>query len=304
MIVPTLEENSSVDPCLLSLSDNVLELLKDAINSVSMPPAKKDKISTIFRSQTLLYFAKKVYRITKAGITLARTCQTTQALTLKRDQHYAMTAFSYYLTFERESVLFFASGPLRQRDSAVEIMKFEPSEKSNPKRIAQLKELTTMADSMYKQFPGLKVAKGKSGKIGNPLYQDWKEPDEHTMMKAIVETWPDEMAKIGSPIPEDEKNSWIDEQLRSAQFFHAKYPSQDIHNTPMGLVFDLNAETDYSDGNINLDAHNANGLINIYLGYAIDVSQKLVTFSGVAGFKDRLIKIEKAAHVYSTLVDL
>ena len=81
---------------LLALAYTVLDLLKDAIESVSVPEISATSVEEVFRKRTLLYFAKKVYRATLAGVTLLRAGQTTQAFTLKRDQYHAWVAFSHY----------------------------------------------------------------------------------------------------------------------------------------------------------------------------------------------------------------
>lgn len=153
---------------LLGLAYNVPDVLKHAIESVRLPEIDDTTVDEVFRKRTLLYFAKKVYRVTFAGVTLIRVGQSTQAFTLKRDQHYSWVAFHYYYANEAESVHFMASGPLRQRDKAKEIMTFDSDAAKDAKRIAQLKVHEETAEQLYKRFPGLKVIKGKSGKSPNP----------------------------------------------------------------------------------------------------------------------------------------
>lgn len=298
---PPFSEDSNIDPVLLALAYNILELLKEAVESLNVDD---EQMEDAFRKRSLLYFANKVYRATLAGVTLIRTGQTKQAFTLKRDQHYAWVAFFYYLANELQSVLFFASGPLRQRDKAKEIMSFNPKAANDPERKRQLAELDKLADFMYEKFPGLRVSQGKSGTTAHPVMRDWKEPDEFTMMKAIVETWPESMAKAGNPVPEENRNEWCRQQLLSAQFFHASFPSQDSHGTPMGLVGDLNSEGgEDTAATVTTGSQDPNGLLYIYLWYPIGVAEHLVELAGAKGFKNRLVKIHKALLTYREYFD-
>lgn len=296
-----LQDDPKVDPVLLALADNVLDLLRKAIESLNIDD---DKMEDAFRKRCLLYFAKKVYRATLAGVTLIRTEQSRQAFTLKRDQHYAWVAFFYYFANEAQSVLFFASGSLRQRDKAKEIMSFNPEAANDPKRKNQLAKLETLADFMYEKFPGLRVPKGKSGSTPHPIMQDWKEPDEYAMMKSIVDTWPEAMATAGEPVPEENREEWIRQQFLSAQFFHASFPSQDSHGTPMGLVGDLNSEDDEGTATtVTIGSKDPNGLLYIYLWYPMGVAEHLIDLAGAKGFKNRLVKIQKALNRYREYFD-
>jgi hypothetical protein len=298
---PPLQDDPNIDPVLLALAGNVLDLLKESIESLIVDD---NQMEDAFRKRSLLYFANKIYRATLAGVTLIRTGQTRQAFTLKRDQHYAWVAFFYYFANEPQSVLFFASGPLRQRDKAEEITGFNPEAANDPKRQTQLAELKKLADFMYEKFPGLKVPKGKSGTTAHPIMQDWKEPDEFTMMKAIVETWPEEMAKAGNPVPEENREKWCRQQLLSAQFFHASFPSQDSHGTPMGLAGDLNSEDEEDTAStVTIGSQDPNSLLYIYLWYPIGVAEKLIELAGINGSKNRLVKIHKALHTYQEYFD-
>jgi hypothetical protein len=287
-------ENGALDPVLLALAMNLLTLLRDAIESVDLNHSDFD---LRLRQQCLLYFAKKMYRATLAGVTLVRASQSSQAFTLKRDQHYAYVAFHYYLENPRQSILFAASGPLRQRDKAIEIMEFNPEEATDPERQKQLRELEATANALYKEYSDLKVPKGKSGTTKNPKLIDWKEPDEHAMMVSLVRKGAEEMAKTGNAIPPDQIDAWCNQQVRSTQFFHASFPSQEMHGTPMGLIGDLNSEDEESE-TLNVDPHEPNGLIYIYLWYPLGVAGKLVEFAHAAGFTDRLTKLRKALESY------
>lgn len=298
---PPLPEQMGADTVLLALAYNVLAILKRSIESVQLV---EEDMEDMFRKRCLLYFAKKMYRITLAGVSLIRLGQTTQAFTLKRDQHYAWVAFHYYLANDRQSILFFASGPLRQRDKAKEIMGFNPEAAADPKRQKQLADLEKMAHFMYEKFPDLKVPKGWSGSTEHPIMRDWKEPDEFAMMETIVATWPEEMAKGGHPIPDEKRNDWCRQQLLAAQFFHSSFPSQDMHATPMGLIGDLNSEDDGDATSLTIDSHDSDGLLYIYLWYPMGVAEKLVDFAGAAGFKNRFTKIHKALEAYRNQVEL
>jgi hypothetical protein len=123
-----------------------------SIESVSVPEINDANAEEVFRKRTLLYFAKKVYRATLAGVTLLRLGQSTQAFTLKRDQYHTWVAFFHYFQNDADSVLFMAAGPLRQRDGSKAIMAFGDAAKKDSKRQAQLNEHEANAERLYKRF--------------------------------------------------------------------------------------------------------------------------------------------------------
>ncbi len=129
-----------------------------------------------------------MYRVALAGVTLVEQRQTSVAFTLKRDQHYAWVAFYYYLFNPRQSILFAASGPLRQRDKAKEILAISPEAAAGPARLKQLRDHEETADALYAKFPDLRVLRGRSGATNNPVLIDWSEPSEYSMAEAIVRT--------------------------------------------------------------------------------------------------------------------
>ncbi|HTU81356.1 MAG TPA: hypothetical protein VMF61_04450 [Candidatus Acidoferrales bacterium] len=299
--LPPIAESPLVDSTLVALGQTILEVLKDSIEVVTID---ETSVEDVFRKRTLLYFAKKVYRVTLAGITLIRTGQSMQAFTDKRGQHYAWVAFQYYTANERASILFFASGPLRQRDKAKEVMDFSPTTASDPKRQSQLANLKELAGIAYERFPDLLVPKGKSAQSSQPAYRDWKEPDEHEMLESLIEQWPDEMAKLGTPISGD-VNEWRRQQLRSAHFYHSSFPSQDVHATPLGLISELNAQEDQGENSagIPIDTVDPNALLFIYLPYPLGTAGKLVELSNATGFTDRFIKARKALERFREYLD-
>lgn len=296
--LPPQCESDDIDPVLIALGDRILSTLKDAIESVNVPEISDSNVEEVFRKRTLLYFAKKVYRSTLGGMYLIRLGQTTQAFSLKRDQHYAWVAFHYYLARERESILFMASGALRQRDNSKKIMGFDPKAAADPVRQKQLAEHEKTADALYEKFPDLKVVKGKSASSPNPVYIDWSEPSEYVMMQSIVATWPDELAQAGNPIDPADVEDWCHRQTESAQFFHAAFPSQDIHGTPMGLGADLNDDEEGNAADLRINAHEPNSLLYIYLLDPVLVARKLVDLVGARGFQNRLVQIHKALEAY------
>jgi hypothetical protein len=287
----------------LALAYTVLDLLKDAIESVSVPDISATSVEEVFRKRTLLYFAKKVYRATLAGVTLLRAGQSTQAFTLKRDQYHAWVAFFHYFYNESSSVLFMASGPLRQRDHTVERMALDENVKNDPKSQAQLLEHSKNAERLYKRFPGLKVPKGKSGDTNNPIMIDWSEPSEFEMMRSIVKTWPEELEKRGERISDENIDDWIERETRKAHFLHSGFPSFDMHGNPMGIIGDLNEDDEYGATDLRVDSHEPNGLLYIYLSYPAAIVEKLVELAGAAGFKDRIIKVSKAMRLYREYFD-
>lgn len=291
---PALIDDDEVDAPLLALGYNVLGILRDAI---ALVPVNEGDLRHQYRNRCLLYFARKMYRVTLAGITLIRLGQTAQAFTLKRDQYFAWVSFMYYLTHEDDSILFVASGPLTQRDKLQKIATFDPDLFADAERQAQLREKESLCRAVYAELPAMRRTKGKSGKGHNPEYIDWSPPKEYDMLTAVAKTWPDDMAKAGHPVPADEVEEWLRRKVAHTHFFHADFPGQDIHGTPMGFVGDLQRME--NDELLGSETHDLNGLLCIYLPYAHDVAGGLVDFLNAPGFKDRLIKTKKSIASYS-----
>lgn len=289
----------NADPTLRGLAGNAIAILQDAIESLPIDKLvgkpTSEEVEREFRKRTLLYFARKLHRSTLAGVSLVRLGQTSVAFTLKRDQHYAWVAFNYYYDSPRESVLFTASGPLRQRDSAVKMMDFQKI-KDDKERQNQLGVLFETAEELYKEFPDLRRPKGKSGGTKSPDYIDWSEPSTFDMFKAIVTNWANELEKQGKSFPNNYCKGWIERETREGHFFHDKFPSQDIHGTPLGLVADLPADDDEGEveNKISIGRHDPNTLLYIYSSHPLNVAFRLVELSGAPGFTDRFAKLEKA----------
>jgi hypothetical protein len=131
-----MTDDPSIDPTLLALGMNVLAVLKEAIVLVVVD---RTNLEAKMRQTCLLYFAKKMYRVTLAGLTLLRVGQSSQAFTLKRDQYFAWIAFHYYLENARESILFVASDALRQRDGLRKLMEMDHGADVSEKRKVMLR---------------------------------------------------------------------------------------------------------------------------------------------------------------------
>jgi len=182
-------------------------------------------------------------------------------------------------------------------------MAFDESAKGDLKRLAQLKGHEENAERLYKRFPGLKVPKGKSGETSNPIMIDWSEPSEFDMMRSIVKTWPEELAKIGKPVQADSVDEWVERETRKAHFFHSGFPSFDMHGNPMGLIGDLNEDDEDGATDLRVNSQESNGLLCIYLLYPMGIAEKLVDLAGASGFKDRLTKVSKALTLFKNHFD-
>ncbi len=288
-------ENPNLDVALLGLAENVLRVLRDAIDSV-----KRDTSGTEveFRIWCLLYFSNKVHRSTLAGITLSRLGQATEAYALKRNQYYAWLSFQYFFINGRESILFSASLPLKQRDKLRDLIKWSKDVRETSDRQRHLAEKEEICVEAYQVFPDLKVLR-EVRPDGKPVYGDWSEPGTKLMIKSVVATWPEEMAKLRKPIPPDELDRWCREQAELVHFFHSTYPSQELHGTPMGLGAGL-PRGDDDDVHISLsgEREEPNGVIYLYLGFALSVAEKLVEFSSAKHFRNRFIKLREAENRY------
>jgi hypothetical protein len=290
-----LKIDKRIDETLWSLTMNVSESLKRAIEAMTVSPA--DIAEGMYRI-CLSFHARKMYRATLAGLTLVRFSQSTQALTLKREQYYSWASFHYYLENRRDAILFVASQPLRQRDKALERAELHPELKHDPEWQQELKTLDELCRTAYHEFSGLRRAKGKSGKTSNPKMIDWPEPNILAMLRAIVKDWPSQLASMGEPVAEGDIEAWMEREVRRVHFYHGDFMSQDVHGTPMAIGGTFTDVRGDSLGPVKVDTEEPNGLIYIYLWYPFGVLSKLIERFALPGFKDRLIKLERAAMKY------
>jgi hypothetical protein len=281
-----------IDEPLYALAMNVTEALKLAIEAIRVDRNNRDE--TMHRA-CVSFHARKMYRATLAGLTLIRYDQSTQALTLKREQYYSWVAFHYYLMNRDDAVLFMASQPLRQRDDAVSLTEIVPGLRDDPRRREQFKRLEEQRAEAYREFPALRRPKGRSAKSSAPLMIDWSEPSTATMLRAMVREWPKEMAAAGEAPPEGDLDAWVERQARETHFYHGYFMSQDVHGTPLAINDAFRELDNDSLGPVSTSTNEPNGLIYIYLWYPLGVLGSLVKAYKPRGLKDRTIKLQKAA---------
>jgi SEC-C motif len=283
-----------IDPLLFAHATLLLRTLGDACEAIR--PVKAEGQDALMRQACLVLHARKVHRVTAAGLTLIRYGQSTQALTLKREQYYSWVSFHYYLQNPEQALLFTAAQPLRQRDGAAELLELRPELRQQRAKLKQLEELTALSDAAYIAYPGLQRPTKKSAASASPKMVDWSEPSIAAMLRAVVRTWPDEMPSQGlTPPPADELEKWIETTSRNIHLYHSDFPSQDIHGTPMAITEELAGSTLDSFGPIQLGRDDPNGLLYIYLWYPAGVLQALVSKYKPKGFKHRTIKLAEAS---------
>jgi hypothetical protein len=287
--LPILKETSSLDPCLYALVMRVTSLLSDVIKTVDVDHAERDDL---MRKLCLLHFAKKMLRITTAGVTLIRFRQTRQAVTMKRDQHYAWVAFFYYLVFPRQSILFTASLPLKQRDSGRTYIEFKPDD--NVFRAA-LREKERVASKIIEEYPDLRQ-KGKQKQKGESEYRDWSEPSERNMLKAV---WQYFENPGQYELPEDERIQ-SDRTRSLIQFLHGDLPSMQMHANPYALLEDFDAPGEWPETEGSEDP---NSYLFTYTQYPFDLTERLAKFTQAKGFRHKLLTCEKAIDVYRRYFD-
>lgn len=274
---------------------NLSETLKAAIEAMTVDPS--DVKEGMYRI-CLSFHARKMYRATLAGLTLVRFGQSTQALTLKREQYYSWVSFHYYLENRDDAILFVASQPLRQRDKALERAELHPDLRADPEWPRELKSLEDLCNKAYREFRGLRRAKSKSANTSNPKMIDWPEPSTATMLRAIVKDWPGQLASMGQPVPEDAIEAWVEREARRVHFYHGDFMSQDVHGTPMAIGGTFTDVKNNSLGSVKTNTEEPNGLVYIYLWYPLGVLNTLIERFKVPGFKNRLIKLQRAATRY------
>jgi hypothetical protein len=285
-----LAADERVKQTLWSLGQNLCTTLKGAIEAISINRADADE--TAYRI-CLSFHARKILRVTLAGQTLVRFSQSTQALTLKREQYYAWVAFHYYLDHRSAAILFTASQPLRQRDSARKRLELSVDPESDVNAMQQLRILADRADTAYKEFPALRVVKGKSANTSNPKMIDWSEPCVTDMLREVVKDWPRQLAEMGESL--EDENSWIDAEVRRIHLYHDQFMSQDVHGTPMAMSGEFEHASIDHLGSVELTSHDPNGILYIYLWYPLGVLDKIIGRLGVRGFRHRNIVLFKAA---------
>jgi hypothetical protein len=209
-----LKVDKRLDETLWTLAMNLSETLKAAIEAMTVDPS--DVKEGMYRI-CLSFHARKMYRATLAGLTLVRFGQSTQALTLKREQYYSWVSFHYYLENRDDAILFVASQPLRQRDKALERAELHPDLRADPEWPRELKSLEDLCNKAYREFRGLRRAKSKSANTSNPKMIDWPEPSTATMLRAFVKDWPGQLASMGQPVPEDAIEAWVEREARRFQ---------------------------------------------------------------------------------------
>lgn len=101
----------TVDEELLTLGNEALELLRKTRLAIDLGPNGPERRMA---QMCQAFFAGKIYRVTRAMVTLIRHGQGHEATALLREQHEFILALLYYQKHETAATLFMASHPVTQ----------------------------------------------------------------------------------------------------------------------------------------------------------------------------------------------
>lgn len=255
------EPDKTIDGTLVALCWNIIDLLDEVVQATTIPGEGDDNAKAA--RVTSAYLAIKAYRNIKAVLLLVLNGQSQEAFSLLRELYDFWIAATYYDEFPEEALLFVASEALRRRDEALRIMDFDPSTKNDPKRQAALKELLVSCAKAYKEVPGLRLPKGKSGSTAAPEMRDWSAPNTDKMLRRLMTKW-DKEQHTGKSVEE------LEREALSAHFFQSGWISQEKHATQTVLSVNVKpgkdgklepVQTRFDDPNIILRLANQRGFI-------------------------------------------
>ncbi|TAM61768.1 SEC-C domain-containing protein [bacterium] len=291
-VSPGLPKGDRVDETLFSLGLQIVDFFEQVLAAIRLDILHRDRR---LAQLCIAFYASKLYRVTLAGLTLIYHKQGVEALTIKREQYYYWLALHYYAEKQEEAVLFMASQPLRQRDSAQEIISFDKEVAADPVRQEQLAQLLRQCEQSYRDFPGLRRSKGKSGNASNPVLIDWQEPNARVMIDALAEGWVREDAgKKREPLDDVEFARRVNLVARRIHYFHADAPGKEKHGTPLALNQALDFEGDFTMRPGALDYEDSNELLWSYLVYPVGALNTLCKFNALDELANRYNELHKA----------
>ena len=247
-----LDRDSGVAEIIVSVGEECLSLCDMLVAATRIDKDDSDALSRAVKL-CLVYFLGKIQRVTRAALTLILSGQGVEALSLIREQNHFVISLNYYRKHPDQAQLFMVSQVLLKRNFAKEIMAFDDKAARDPRRIAQLAAIEKDVDIAYREFPGLRRPKGKSGKSKSPVMVDWSEPSSYEMFRDLMDGWMREhYAERGETLDEAEFAKRFERVIARTYFFRNTFISQAKH----GTAFDVGAAVDIDDdGNIIPAAH-------------------------------------------------
>jgi hypothetical protein len=236
-----LERDANVNEIVVSVGEESLRLCDILIGAVEI-----DKTDDLRRAVQLclIYFLGKIQRVTRAALTLILSGQGDEAMLLIREQNEYVIAFNYFKKHPVEAQLFAVSQVLLKRDFAKQIMSFDEAAAQNPQRIAELAEIEKNVQIAYREFPGLRRPKGKSGSSPSPVLIDWSTPSAYAMFRDLMDGWMrDHLAQKGEAVDEKDFAERFQRTVDSTYFMRNTFINQGKH----GTSFDLSSIVDIDD---------------------------------------------------------
>jgi len=285
----------------LLLAEHQLALLEQVIVRVKIDREDRDRRMA---QVCLVFYASKLYRVMKAALVLLRFNQTIEANVIRRQHMDFWIALQYYRKHPDQAVLFMASQPLVQRDSAEEIARFDPGEAAKPNRRAQYAELLRQCTHAYENFPGLRRPKGKSANSGKPIMLDWSAQSSKAMLDDLVRDWiREEVKKNGEVIGDEEFEVKWKRASASIYFFSIDYASQEMHGTAIALNPTLEYMNSFQFQPIATTFEHPNAVLNSYVGMTFGAIALLAESNGV-DVSERLGDLQKAFAAHRVMLDL
>jgi hypothetical protein len=241
-----LERDPNVAEIVVSVGDECLSLCETLIGGTKID--KDDDPLHLAVTLCLVYFLGKIQRVTRAALTLILSGQGREAMSLIREQNHFVVSLNYYWKHPDQAQLFMVSQVLLKKRFAKEIMAFDEKVALDPRRVAQLAAIEKDVEEAYRQFPGLRRPKGKSGQRNSPVFIDWSEPSSYDMFRDLMDRLVREHhEKHGEIVDQAEFSKRFEHMVARTYFYRNTFMSQAKH----GTAFDIGTNVDFNDdGNV------------------------------------------------------
>lgn len=247
----------TVDEELLALGNEALDMLRKMRLAIDLGANRPERRMA---QMCEAFFAGKIYRVTRAILTLVRHGQGQEATALLREQFEFILALLYFQKHEIEATLFMASHPVTQLRMAEKSLQVEISPGKRASFEHSAKVLRIEANAARARFPALlKPCLVKNClKFGTLHEHDWSSPKPKVMFRDLARGWLKEWHARGpNPIARGELNRQTDQLTDWKLFYVLHFLSQEKHGLPFSLVNNLiigggqidDIETQVSDPN-------------------------------------------------------
>jgi hypothetical protein len=246
------------DEELLTLGNQALELLRKVRLAIDLGANSAERRMA---QMCGAFFAGKIYRVTRAILTLARHGQGREATALLREQFEFILSLLYFQKHEFAATLFMASHPVTQLRMAEKSSQIElnPEKRAGFEHTSEL--LRSQVNAARAKFPALlKPCPGKHEckKFGTLHEHDWSAPKPKAMLKDLIRDWLKEWhATNATRLKRGELEQQTHEIAEWKLFYSLHFLSQEKHGLPFALINNLainggqvdDVETQVSDPN-------------------------------------------------------